>query len=135
MPSKARIAGVAAPPTVVVLPIALFTITVAALLAYVGTGDASCYRAALIANVAGVLTALVALAAGARDLRSLSRPSRSRTIALRHAAGALLVTGVFAGSGALLYRGWGATLPLAIGVLGLVLLVSVVMLGLHPLRS
>lgn len=133
MPSKARRPGRAAHPTVV-LPTALFTITVAALLAHVGTRDASCYRAALVANVAGVVAALPALPSPSPS------PSRSRQLVDRHALGPLLVTGVFATSGALLYRGWtgrvmvdgrwelDAAIPLAIGVLGLVVLVSVAML-------
>jgi uncharacterized membrane protein len=139
MSSKARIAGHAAHPMVAVIPIALFTITVAVLLAYVGTRDASYYRAALVANVAGVVAALPALPAPPSP-----SPSRSREIVDRHALGPLLVTAVFTGSGALLYRGWtgramvdgrwelDAAIPLAIGVLGLVLLVSVAMLESSP---
>ncbi len=141
MYSTARIAGHSAHPMVVVFPIALFASTVAALLAYVGTRDAFYYRAALLANVAGVTTALIAMIPGVIDLLALPKPSRTRELARRHAQGALLVSGVFGLSAGLLYRGWSgrvmvdgrweldATLPLAIAVLGLVMLVSVTAAG------
>ena len=70
-----------------------------------------------------------------------TRPSRARDLAVRHANAALLLTGLYGVSGALLYRGWtgrvmvdgqwdlDATMPLAISVLGLVLLVSVAAIG------
>jgi uncharacterized membrane protein len=141
MYSKARVAGHAAHPMVVVFPIALFTATVAALLAYIKTRDAFYYRAALLADVSGVATALIAMIPGLIELHALPRPSRARDLARRHAGGALLVTAVFAASAGLLYLGWtrrvmvdgrwhlDATLPLAIAVLGLVLLVGVATAG------
>ena len=141
MYSKARIAGHPIHPMVVVFPIALFAATVVLLLAYVGSSDAFYYRAAMVANLGGVVTSLIAVIPGAIDLNALPNPSRARALALRHAGGALLVTGVYGLSGALLYRGWtgrvmvdgrwdlDATLPLAISVLGLVLLVSAAMAG------
>ncbi len=141
MYSKARIAGHPIHPMVVVFPIALFTATVTLLLAYVGSSDAFYYRAAMVANLGGVVTSLIAVIPGAIDYYALPDPSRARDLARRHAGGALLVTGVFGLSGALLYRGWtgrvmvdgrwdlDATVPLAIAVLGLVLLVSATMTG------
>lgn len=141
MYSKARIAGHAAHAMVVVFPIASFTSTVALLLAYVGTRDAFYYRAALLADLAGVVTALVAMIPGAIDLYALPRPSRARTRAVAHATSALLVTAVFSLVGALLYHGWlgrvmvsghwdlDATIPLAIAVLGIVLLVGAATAG------
>jgi len=141
MYSKARISGHPAHPMVVVFPIALFTSTVALLLAYVGTRDGFYYRAAMVANIAGVITSLIAMIPGTIDLLALPRPSRARDLAARHAGAALLVTGVFAASAALLYRGWTGrvmvdgrweldpTIPLAVDVLGLVLLVSAAMAG------
>lgn len=141
MYSKARVAGHAAHPMVVVFPIACFTGTVALLLAHVGTADAFYYRGAMIANLAGVVTALLAAIPGAIEMYALPRPSRARDLAARHASGALLVTAVFGLSGALLYRGWtgrvmvdgrwdlDATIPLAIVVLGLALLGSAAAAG------
>jgi uncharacterized membrane protein len=141
MYSKARIAGHAAHAMVVVFPLAFFAGTVALLLAYVGTRDAFYYRAALVADLAGVVTALVAMLPGSIDLYALPRPSRARERAMRHASGALLVTGVFGVVGALLYRGWAgrvmvngrwdldATLPLALAVIGLVVLVGAATAG------
>jgi uncharacterized membrane protein len=141
MLSKARLAGRPIHPMVVVFPIALYATTVAALLAYFGTADAFYYRAAMMANLAGVAIAMLAMIPGAIDLRALPKPSRARTVGLRHAGFALAVTGAFAASGALLYRNWearawvggrwelDATVPLAIGVIGLVLLVMAAALG------
>jgi uncharacterized membrane protein len=141
MYSKARIAGHSAHPMVVVFPIALFTSTVALLLVYVGTRDPFYYRAAMLADIAGVVTSLIAMIPGAIELYALPRPSRAREHAVRHAYGALIVTGVYGLSGGLLYQGWAsrvmvsgrweldASIPLAITVLGLVGLVSVATAG------
>lgn len=124
-------------PLVVALPIALFATTVAALLAYVGTGDASYYRVAMIASIAGVTAALIAALPGALAL--VSRPAGTRAAGLEHAAAVLLPTGLYAASGTLLYRGWfgralaggplDATTPLALAVAGMVALVIVGTLG------
>src|SRR5262249_8443669 len=106
MYSKARLAGHAAHPMAVVFPIAFFAGTVALLLADVGTRDAFHYRAAMVANLGGVVTSLLSMLPGAIDLFALPKPSRSREMAHRHAMCALLVTSVFGLSGAFLYRGW-----------------------------
>lgn len=124
-------------PLVVALPIALFTTTVATLLAYVGTGDASYYRLAMIASIAGVTAALIAALPGALALAA--RPAGMRADGLKHATAMLLTTGLFAACGTLLYRDWfgqalagwqlDATTPLALAVAGMVALVIVGTLG------
>ena len=141
MYSKARISGHAAHAMVVVFPIALFTSTVALLLAFVRTRDAFYFRGAMIADLAGVITALIAMAPGAIDLLALPRRSRARERAYRHASSALLVTSVFAVAGGLLFRGWTVrvmvngrwaldpTIPLALAVLGLVMLAGAAVAG------
>ena len=141
MYSKAKIAGHPIHPMVVVFPIALYTATVAALLAFLATADSFYYRAAMVASLAGVAMALVAVIPGAIDLLALPRYSRARATAIRHASFAVLTTGIFAVCGALLFRGWtgrvmvdgrwdlDATIPLAVGVVGLVTLVIVGVLG------
>lgn len=141
MQSKARIAGHPIHPMVVVFPIAFYVGTVAALLAYLGTNDVFYYRAAMTAAIGGVAMALVAVIPGAIDLFALPRGSQVRGTAIRHASFAVLTTGIFAVCGAFLYRGWtsrllvdgrwnlDATVPLAIGVAGLVTLTIVGALG------
>jgi uncharacterized membrane protein len=141
MNSKARIAGHPIHPMVVVFPIAFYVATVATLLGYLGTNDAFYYRAAMTTCIGGVVMALVAAIPGAIDLFALPRGSRARTMGIRHASFALLTTGIFAVCGAFLYRGWTgrlmvdgrwnleATIPLAIGVVGLVTLTIVGVLG------
>lgn len=138
MYSKARIAGHPVHPMLVAFPIAFYTTTVATLLAYVGTHEAFWYRVAMVANLAGIVTALAAVIPGAIDLFSLPKPSRARSAGLKHAGLNLLSTGLFAVTAALLYRGWTdrvmvdgeylfeATIPLAMGV---VAWVSMVMAG------
>jgi uncharacterized membrane protein len=127
--------------TLVAFPIVLFAATLGALLAFIGTADAFYYRAAMVTNVAGVLTALIAAIPGALRLRTLPAGSPARTAASRHTRYALLAIGLFAVSAALLWRGWtgrlmvaghwdlDATIPLAVGVVGMVAAVIVGALG------
>lgn len=141
MDSKARVAGHPIHPMLVVFPIAMFTATVAALLAFIATRDTFYYRAAMTAGAAGVSMAILAAIPGAIDLFSLPKGSRARAIGVRHASFALLTVGIFSVSTAVMVRNWvtktmvdgawalDATVPLAIGVLGLVTLIIVGILG------
>ena len=79
MYSKARLAGHPIHPMIVPFPIAFYTSTVATLLAYVGTQEAFWFRVAMVANIAGIITAAIAVIPGAIDLWSLPNPSRART--------------------------------------------------------
>jgi uncharacterized membrane protein len=141
MYSKARIAGHAIHPMLVGFPIALFSATIGLELAYIGTQDAFYFRAALVANIAGIVGALAAMIPGAIDFFALPAQSRARGVARQHALFNLLTVGLFALSAALLYRGWSgrtmvdgvyaldATLPLAAGTIGFVSMVCAGMLG------
>lgn len=141
MYSKARIAGHPIHPMIVAFPIAFYTATVATLLAYVGTHEAFWYRVAMVANIAGIVTALIAVIPGAIDLFALPAGSRARATGLRHAAFNLLATGLFAVTAVLLYRAWthrvmvdgeyvfDATIPLAMSVVAWVSLVIAGSLG------
>ena len=147
MLSKARIAGHPIHPMVVVFPIALFTVTVAGLLAFIGTKDSFYYRAALIACTGGVAMALLGAIPGAIDLFSLPKGSPARATGIKHASVALLTVGIFAVTAALLYRNWSsrefvdgmwnldATVPLAIAVAGMVTLVIVGFLGFSLVQT
>jgi len=126
---------------VVVFPIALFSATVASLLAFIGTRDTFYFRAAMTAGAAGVTIALLAAIPGAIDLFALPKGSRARATGMKHASFALLTVGIFATSTAAMIRNWttkmmvdgiwelDATIPLAIGVVGMVTLVIVGVLG------
>lgn len=141
MYSKARIAGHAIHPMLVGFPIALFTATIGLELAYIGTQDSFYYRAAMVANVAGVIAALAAVLPGAIDLFALPAQSRARGIARQHALFNILTVALFAVSAALLSRGWSdrtmvdgvyaldATMPLAIDTIGFVSMVIAGSLG------
>ena len=76
MYSKARIAGHPIHPMLVAFPIAFYTATVATLLAYVGTHESFWFRVAMVANLAGIVMAVVAVIPGAIDLFALPRGSR-----------------------------------------------------------
>jgi uncharacterized membrane protein len=141
MYSKARIAGHPIHPMLVAFPIAFYTATVATLLAYVGTHEVFWFRLAMVANIAGIVTALVAVIPGAIDLFALPRNSRARATGLKHAGFNLLATGLFAVTALLLYRAWthrvmvdgeyvfDATIPLAMGVVAWVSMVIAGSLG------
>jgi uncharacterized membrane protein len=141
MYSKARIAGHAIHPMLVGFPIALFTATIGLELAYIGTSDIFYFRAAMIANIAGVIAALAAVIPGAIDMFALPKESRARGVAKQHALFNLLTVGLFAVSAFLLYSNWSgrtmvdgvyaldATIPLAVDMVGFVSLVTAAMLG------
>jgi uncharacterized membrane protein len=141
MYSKARIAGHAIHPMLVGFPIALFTATIGLELAYIGTQDIFYFRAAMVANIAGIVAALAAVIPGAIDLFALPTQSRARGVAKQHALFNLLTVGLFVASGFLLYRNWSgrtmvdgiyaldATIPLAFGTIGFVSMVIAGMLG------
>ncbi|MEO8703997.1 MAG: DUF2231 domain-containing protein [Kofleriaceae bacterium] len=138
MLSKARIAGHPIHPMLVALPIGMFVATVATLLAFMNSGDPFYYRAAMVANVGGVVAALVAAVPGTIDLFSLPPGSSARATGIKHASSALLAVGLFAVSAALLWRGWNglangevlaAAVPLAVSLAGMLVLVIVGALG------
>src|SRR5215212_5619303 len=106
MYSKARVAGHPIHPMLVVFPIAFYTATVATLLAYVGSHEVFWYRVAMVANIAGIVTAAIAVIPGAIDLFALPAGSRARATGLRHAGFNLLATLLFAVTAFLLYRAW-----------------------------
>ncbi|MBC7975186.1 MAG: DUF2231 domain-containing protein [Myxococcales bacterium] len=141
MYSKARLAGHPIHPMIVGFPIAFYTATVATLLAYVGTHEAFWFRVAMVANIAGIVTALIAVIPGAIDLFALPRDSRARAAGLKHAGFNLLSTGLYAVTAFLLYRSWThrmmvdgeylfeATIPLAMGVVAWVSMIIAGSLG------
>jgi uncharacterized membrane protein len=141
MYSKARIAGHSIHPMLVAFPIALFTATIALELAHIGTQDSFFYRAAMLANIAGVVMGLVAAIPGAIDRSALPKVSRARDLATQHALFNLLTIALYAVSATMLYLGWShrmmvdgewaldARIPLAFDMIGFVAMVSAGMLG------
>jgi uncharacterized membrane protein len=126
---------------VVGFPIALFTATVASLLAFIGTHDTFYYRAAMVASLSGVTMAVLAAIPGAIDLLALPKGSAARTTGIKHGSMALATVTIFAIAAAVLYRNWAfktmldgewqldATVPLAIATVGMVMLVIAGALG------
>ena len=139
--SKATAAGFPIHPMIVAFPIAFYTATVATLLAYVGTLEAFWYRVAMVANLAGIVTALIAVIPGAIDLRALPKGSPARATGRSHAGFNLASTALYAVTALLIYRGWSqremvdgeyrfdATIPLAMSVVAWVSMVIAGSLG------
>ncbi len=123
MYSRARIAGHPIHPMLIAFPVALYVVTVVTLIVSAATGDPFWYRAALWANVAGVVMAAVAAVPGLIDLLGLPRHSRARSTGIRHAAFNVLALALFVVSAALLYGQYDAaardvTAPLVLSILG-----------------
>jgi uncharacterized membrane protein len=141
MYSKARIAGHPIHPMMVGFPIAFYTATVATLLAYVGTLEVFWYRVAMVANLAGIITAVIAVIPGAIDLLALPAGSRARSAGLTHAGFQLVATALFAVTALIVYRSWtgrvmvdgeyrfDATIPLAMSVIAWVSMVIASSIG------
>ena len=134
MNSKANLGGRPIHPMLVGFPIVLFAATIVLELAHIGTHDASYYRAAMVANIAGVVMALLAAIPGAIDLFSLPAGSPARATGIRHALLNVLTVALFAISGGLLVGGWTATtldahIPVALGMIGIVSMTYAMALG------
>ena len=111
MYTKARIAGHPIHPMLIAFPVALYVATVVALFVHVGTHDPFWYRAALYANIGGVVMALVAAVPGFIDLvTAVPKRTRARVTGIRHAAFNVLSLVLFAISAYMLYRNAGSTL-------------------------
>lgn len=134
--TKAAIAKHPIHPMLVAFPVAFYTATVVALIVHAAGGDAFWYRAAMWANIAGVVMAAVAAVPGFVDLLMLPARSRARATGLRHASFNVLALILFVISGAILIRNWfgtGAMLdtsgPLVLGIIGLLSTVTAGALG------
>jgi len=147
MYSKARSAGHPIHPMLVAFPLAFYTATLAALLAYIGTREAFWYRFAMVANVSGIATAVIASIPGAIDLVALPRTSRARQVGLNHAGFHLIATGLFVVTALVLYQTWSgrvmvdgeaafdATIPLAIAVVAWLSMIIAGSLGWTPVQT
>lgn len=141
MYSKARIAGHPIHPMLVAFPLAFYTATVATLLAYIGTREAFWYRFSMVANIAGIVTAVIAALPGVIDLLALPRGSRARAAGLKHAGFNLIATVLFALTAVVLYGTWShkvmvggeyvfdASIPLALSVVAWLAMVIAGSLG------
>jgi uncharacterized membrane protein len=141
MYSKAKLAGHPIHPMLVGFPIAFYTGTVVCLFVYVATGDMFWFRAALTANVAGLVMAALAIVPGVIDLFSLPKRSSVRTAGYAHAGFNAAANVLFLIDAFLLWHAWNnreaveghhavpVVAPLVIGVVGLLTLVVAGALG------
>src|SRR5690606_17945720 len=72
-------------PMLIAFPVALYVTTLVTLLVHIATGEPFWYRAAMWANIAAVVMAVVAAIPGFIDLLGLPRRSRARSTGIRHA--------------------------------------------------
>lgn len=112
MLSKARFVRASIHPMLVGFPIAFYTATLAALIAYLANGETYWYRTALLANVIGVACALVAMIPGIIDLFGLPPHSAARRLGVEHGSARLFATGLFGASAFVLGREWSARSPI-----------------------
>lgn len=126
---RSELAGSSILPTLTAVAVAMFAMTALALLVYLDARDPALYRAALVANLIGEVAALAA--AGMIDRPRVHGDAR----AIGALAGATVVA--FAASAAVLAYGWhlgpsgllAATVPLALAVVGLVLIAIIGLLA------
>lgn len=111
MKSKAHDADRPIHPLLVGIPIALLVVTIAFELAHLETGNDFYFRAAMVANIVGVLAALIAVVPAATGAKHALL--NSLTVSLFASSAALLVRSYYTGE---LY----VHLPLALGMLGIV---------------
>jgi uncharacterized membrane protein len=126
MKSKASIAGHPIHPALVAFPVVYYASTVAALIAHVATQDPFWFRAAMTANIAGVVMALVAAIPGAVDLfAGVPKHTNARRTGLIHGAANVIALVLFASTAYVLYRRWDNQLlldargPLVLAIVGL----------------
>jgi uncharacterized membrane protein len=129
MHSRAKISDHPIHPMLVAFPIVFYTSTVAALIAFAFSTDPFWFRAALTANVAGVVMALIAAIPGAIDLfAGVPQASRARSTGLLHMSFNLAALALFVVSAVVLWNRWYARdtvaldgiAPLAFAIAGLV---------------
>ena len=93
--SKVKIFGHPVHPMMVAFPIVFFSSTLLASIAYVATDDRDWFRLAYLANVAGVVTGLLAAIPGFLDWVSIPEHLRAKRVGFLHMALNLVVVGLF----------------------------------------
>ena len=114
MRSKAAISDHPIHPALIAFPVAFYTATVIALAIFQATDDLFWFRVGLVANIAGVVMAVVAAIPGAIDLfTAVPAGSPARSTGLRHAALNLVALVLFAIGAILLWSEWRSDAVLA----------------------
>lgn len=112
-------------PILIALPVVAFAVAVLALAAHARTGDEVWYQRALLADLAGLVVAVLATVSGVLDTTSLPRFTVARSASLREVGFAVLGLVLFAATSTVLVtrvtgRATGDGLPLALASIGLV---------------
>jgi len=126
MYTKAAIAKHPIHPMLIAFPVALYAVTVIALIVHGVTNDPFWYRAAFWLNLGAVVMAAIAAIPGLIDLLALPSKSRARTTAVRHALFNVLALALFVISDIIIGRAWFGNAvdlpdaaPLVLGIVGL----------------
>jgi len=93
--SKVKVLGHPVHPMMVAFPIAFFSSTLLASIAYLATGDRDWFRLAYLANVAGVVTGLLAAIPGFLDWVGIPDHLKAKRVGFLHMALNLIVVGLF----------------------------------------
>jgi uncharacterized membrane protein len=120
MYSRLKLVGHPLHPILVTLPVAFYSATLAAFAVYAVTLDAFTFRVAVVANVAGVVTALVAAVPGLVDWRwGLPADHPAKAIGLLHMALNITALAAFAVNAGIQLSRWDAVAPAAGSALAL----------------
>jgi uncharacterized membrane protein len=126
----------------IALPLAAFALTIAALAGHAKTGDDAWYRGALIADLGGLVVALLATFEGLGDAITMPRFTVERAASLRHAGVSLLGVILFAATATTIFnryqgRAVGDVLPLVLAGAGFIAIACAAWYGrvvLHALQ-
>ena len=114
MYSKAKVLGHPIHPMLVAFPVAFYTSTLASFIVYAVTGDPFWFRVGLIANWAGVATAVLAALPGFIDWATgIPRGTAAKHTGLLHMMLNTTALGLFLVNGALQLGQWDDALPRA----------------------
>jgi uncharacterized membrane protein len=93
--SKAKLLGHPIHPMLVAFPITFFSSTLLGSIAYLATSDRDWFRLAYFANVAGVVTALIAAVPGFLDWTGIPSHLRAKQVGIVHLTLNLIVVAIF----------------------------------------
>jgi uncharacterized membrane protein len=93
--SKAKLLGHPIHPMLVAFPITFFSSTLLGSIAYLATSDRDWFRLAYFANVAGVVTALIAAVPGFLDWTGIPSHLRAKQVGVVHMTLNLIVVAIF----------------------------------------
>ena len=111
MYSKAKIAGHPIHPMLVAFPVAFYTGALVSYIVYNSNGDPFWFRVGMVANIAGVVMALLAAIPGFIDWLNIPKDSRAKKTGLFHMICNVTALLLFAAAAWLQCDQWDAIIP------------------------